>query len=308
MEDRLMSTRTASPPGTRREETHALTGLIALFVITAAWWALALWPVDGAPAWLERTRYVCFGVAESGLPDAGGWIGLIAGPLGMLAILVVGWQDGMRGLMRRARSSRPLAATLIALALGAASMVTGAGLRVQQERSSAAFDIADALPPETYPRLDRAAPALALTGQHGDVVDIADLRGRPVLVTFAYAHCETICPVVVRHSLDAQAALRGTGDDVAVLIVTLDPWRDTPSRLPAMASSWGLPGDDAWVLSGDVASVEAALDAWDVPRQRDTTSGEVTHPSLVYIIDRDGTLAYAATGGAEALATLVRRL
>jgi cytochrome oxidase Cu insertion factor (SCO1/SenC/PrrC family) len=169
-------------------------------------------------------------------------------------------------------------------------------------------DIADALPPETYPRLDRAAPALALVGQHGDVVDIADLRGRPVLVTFAFAHCETICPVVVRHSLDAQAALRGTGDDVAVLVVTLDPWRDTPSRLPGMASSWGLPGDDAWVLSGDVASVEAALDAWDVPRQRDTTSGEVTHPSLVYIIDRDGTLAYAATGGAEALATLVRRL
>jgi protein SCO1 len=300
----------APPPGLGREESQALAGLIAMFVITAGWWALALWPVDGAPAWLERTRYVCFGVAANGLPDLGGWIGLTAGPLGMLAILVVGWNAGMRGLLHRLHSSRAVAAVLVLLALGSVVMVTGAAVRVQQVWTAAAWLAEDdgGLPPSTYPRLDRAAPGLALTAQHGGTIDLAELRGRPVIVTFAYAHCTTVCPVIVKQALAAQASLRGTADEPAVLIVTLDPWRDPPSRLPSMVRQWGVPDEDAWILSGAVAEVEAVLDAWDVPRSRDMSTGEVTHPSLAYVIDRDGSIAYATTGGTAAMTSLVQRL
>jgi protein SCO1 len=298
-----------TPPGNRREESQALIGTVALFVTTAAWWALALWPVEGAPAWLERTRYVCFGVAENGLPDAGGWIGLTAGPLGMFTILAVGLKEGFRGLFIRVRTSRPLAVVMAVLALGGVVMLTGAAVRVQQALAVPDWMREDgSIPPSTYPRLDRAAPPLALLGQEGSAVDLADLRGRPVLVTFAYAHCATICPLIVKHALDAQAVLRGTPDEPAVMIVTLDPWRDPPSRLPGMARQWGLPEAGAWILSGEVAEVEAALDAWEVPRSRDLRTGEVTHPSLLYVVDRDGTLAYASTGGTDALVSLVRRL
>jgi cytochrome oxidase Cu insertion factor (SCO1/SenC/PrrC family) len=304
-----MRIRSVPPPALSREEAQALTGVLVLFVTTAAWWALALWPVAGAPVWLERTRYVCFGVAAGGLPDAGGWIGLIAGPLGMFGILAVGWRAGLTELLARARRSRPLAAVFTLLVLGTAVMLTGAGLRVQQVRSANELAVGEpGTPPATYPRLDREAPALVLTTQHGEPLDLASLRGRPVLVTFAFAHCQTVCPVIVMHTLKAQAALRGTSHEPAVLVVTLDPWRDTPSRLPALAQSWGLPADHAWVLSGAVEEVEAALDAWEVPRSRNLTTGEVTHPSLVYVIDAEGRLAYASTGGIEALASLVRRL
>ena len=86
------------------EERFALSMLVVAFLVTAAWWALALWPVADAPAWLTRTRYVCFGVQESGLPDAGGWVGLIFAPLGMFGIVLIGWNAGVRGLLRRARS------------------------------------------------------------------------------------------------------------------------------------------------------------------------------------------------------------
>jgi protein SCO1 len=301
--------RSSLPPGLSREEATALVGLVSLFCITAAWWALALWPVQDGPAWLERTRYVCFGVAQSGLPDAGGWIGLTAGPLGMLAILVAGWWRGVRGLLSRARYSRVLAGTLTALAVGCVLLVAGASLRVQQVRAATLLpDAAGFVPDRNYPRLDLPAPALRLTDQHGDALDLAELRGRPVLVTFAFAHCSTICPLLVKHALDAQAELLGGRAEPAVVIVTLDPWRDPPSRLPAMARSWGLPVEGAWIVSGAVADVEAALDAWNVQRSRDLTTGEVTHPSLTYIVDRDGTLAYASTGGTQALITLLRRL
>ena len=54
--------------------------------------------------------------------------------------------------------------------------------------------------------------------------------------------------------------------------------------------------------------VEAALDAWEVPRRRNERTGEVTHPSLVYVIDEEGRIAYASTGGVAALVSLVQRL
>lgn len=304
-----MSHRSTPASSLDREEALVLGGVIALFAITASWWALALWPIESAPAWLQRTRYVCFGVRDSGLPDAGGWVGLIGGPLGMLLILVTGWSRGLRRLALRARSSRAIAATGTALLVGCTALVAGAGVRVQHARAAwPELAWPAVVPPETYPRLDRDALSLALTSQSGEVVDIAELRGRPVLVTFAFAHCATICPLLVQHALRAQEALRGSEDEPAVLIVTLDPWRDRPSRLPSMAQSWGLPEAGAWVLSGSVESVEAVLDDWQVHRTRDNTTGDVTHPSLLYIVDRNGRLAYASTGGVDALITLIRRL
>lgn len=298
MEDRLT-----------REEQGLLGGVIAWFAITAAWWLLALWPVENAPVWLERTRYVCFGVNEHGLPDGGGWIGLIAGPLGMLSILIIGWWRPFTSIIHKSKRSFAVAATLATLAAGVILIATGATWRVAGARVDAAeLSPAATLPAENYPRLDQPAPALALVAQTGDTITLARFAGRPVLVTFAFAHCTTICPVIVKQTLDAQAMLRGTAAYPAVLIVTLDPWRDTPSRLPALAESWQLPQAEAFVLSGAVEQVEAVLNGWNIPRTRNESTGDVSHPSLVYVVDENGRIAFASTGGSEHLAALLRRL
>jgi len=160
-------------------------------------------------------------------------------------------------------------------------------------------------PPANYPRLDREAPPLALVNQHGDTVTLGRLRGRPVLLTFAYAHCMSVCPVVVREVLDAQRRLAARR--VQVVVITLDPWRDTPARLATVAEEWQL-REDAWVVSGDTATVLRTLDAWNVPHARDGSSGEITHPALVYLIDGGGRLAYAATPQAKVLVALAGRI
>ena len=291
------------------EERWALAGMIAMFVITAAWWALALWPVADAPVWLERTRYVCFGVNETGLPDTTGWVGLIGAPLGMLMVILVGWAGGVRKLVKRARHSLPIAATFGALALGTTALIAGASVRVQRAQAASIIAPArDDRPAASWPRLGLEAPPLELVAQDGIEHSISALRGRPVIVTFAYAHCETVCPVIVRDVMSAQAALATSRVKPAVMIVTLDPWRDTPSRLPAIARDWQLTSGDAWVLGGDPARVEAVLTSWNVARSRDERTGEVTHPSLVFVVDAQGKIAFATTGSAEMIAALVRRL
>jgi cytochrome oxidase Cu insertion factor (SCO1/SenC/PrrC family) len=86
------------------------------------------------------------------------------------------------------------------------------------------------------------------------------------MVTFAFGHCEDICPIIVDH---ATRARRDEGaEQVPLLVVTLDPWRDTPDRLPSIAQLWELAADDR-ILSGSVDEVNAALDRWGVARVRD---------------------------------------
>lgn len=285
----------------------ALTALWVILAITVSWWALALWPVDPAtaPAWLTLTREVCFGSTASGLPNAGGWVLLVGQPLGMLIVLLAVWgqevRAGMRVLTRRAGGQvlvGTVAASLVA-ALG------GVGLRVQ---SAFAQPFASSPTEAAATRLTRVndpAPAFALVDQAGETVTLEQFRGRPVILTFAYAHCETVCPLVVNDVLLARSRL-GAQDPV-VLIMTLDPWRDTPSRLASMAEAWGVTGE-VHVLSGDAETVERALNAWRVPRVRNEKTGDLIHPTLVYIISHDGRITYVVNGSASLIQAAVEAL
>jgi protein SCO1/2 len=310
VEDRV---RAPAGSGDRLAAPAALGALVFLLLATGAWWALALWPAPGAtPEWLARARWVCFNAAPDGLPDASGWLLLIGQPLGMLSALMAIWGEPLRAGLRSLASSRGGRAALAASAALGLAGLAAAGARVADAAGRPPLALAsEELPPDTYPRLDRDAPELDLVDQRGERVDLVRLAGRPALVTFAFAHCETLCPAVVRQVLDAQRRARElAGDDASrvprVVVVTLDPWRDTPSRLGWLAESWAV-GDDGFVLSGGVDEVEAALDRWGVARGRDAATGEVVHPPLVYVVDATGRIAYAAAGGAPMLLELLER-
>lgn len=287
-----------------RRAALALAALAAILAVTAAWWTLALWPASPTvPAWVERTRAVCFGVAPGGLPSGAGWLSLVGEPVGMLGFLLVVWGDAVREGIRALRRSW---GGRLALAGAGALLLVGlaaVGARVRGAGAGARFDArAGAGDPV---RVDRAPPPLALVDQHGDTVRLAQFRGRPVVVAFAYAHCETVCPAIVHDVTRAVAEARERRP--VLLVVTLDPWRDTPARLPHLAAEWQLPGEGR-VLGGDVGAVTRVLDAWGVSRARDAATGEIVHASSVYVLGPEGRIAFVATGPAPRLGELLRRL
>lgn len=304
MENRL----TAPPTPLAGRHRASLAALGAILLITLAWWALALWPLPAAasPA-LLRARTICFGTSDNGLPSGTGWMMLIGEPI-MITLLLLSVtgsatiREGLQGVARSALGRWVLGATAVIglVAIAAAGVRVASALGVGTPAvARASTDVA------RLKRLDRPAPALGLVDQRGATVSLTALRGRPVLVTFAYAHCQTVCPLVVQEVVRARERL--TDRNPQVVVITLDPWRDTPSRLAAMARQWELP-DDAYVLSGSVPDVEATLDRWGVTRTRDPQSGEITHPQIVYVLDRDGRIAFSVTGDADAITQLVRRL
>jgi cytochrome oxidase Cu insertion factor (SCO1/SenC/PrrC family) len=273
--------------------------------ITAVWWALALWPLAAdAPEWVFRARAVCFGTRPDGLPDASGWTALILQPVIMFGMLTFIWGSALtQAVSGAARSTRGrvLLGALAIVLLGGGGAV---GLRVA--------GAAQPLPPvgvgplpADYPRLDRDAPALGLLDQYGDSLTLAHLSGRSFFVTFGFAHCETVCPMVVHDVRQARRRLGAAAPPL--LVITLDPWRDVPRRLGAIARMWELE-EDEHVLSGSVGAVERTLDAWRVARSRDEDTGDIVHPRIVYLVDETGTIAYVTTGGVEALVDLATRL
>jgi len=284
----------------------AVSALLAIVVITASWWALALWPVEAStPEWFLRTRAVCFGATGDGLPDAGGWILLVGQPFGMVLLLALIWPVELRAGLALATRRVPgqlavgaLCAALIAGVGGAVVRVSGSGIDTfsagsDRDRSAA------------LTRVNDAAPAMSLIDQGGHTVTLESLRGRPVIVTFAFAHCETMCPAVIGDV--SAAAARLVAEQPVVLILTLDPWRDTPARLPSIAQAWRVSGDTR-VLSGEPPVVERVLNAWRIPRARNERTGEVSHPTLVYVLGRDGRITYVLPGGADAIVAAVRAL
>jgi len=159
--------------------------------------------------------------------------------------------------------------------------------------------------PLDYPRLTAAAPAFVLVDQHGGRVSLAPLQGRPVVLTFVFAHCRAMCPLIV-------ASLKRAALDITpgrVLMITLDPWRDTPSVLPALARQWELPANVHVLSSRSTAEVLSVVRAYGVPFERSETSGDIVHPGLVYLIDAQGRLAYAFNNPSpEWISEGVRRL
>ena len=281
------------------------TVLVAIVAITASWWALALWPVGSeAPGWLLLTREVCFGSRANALPSPAGWLLLVGQPAGMVILLVTIWGEDLREGLRMAAAR--VAGQLI-LGVGLALFVAGLFAVVVRVRtanaepfSAGVTDVAAQLT-----RVNDVAPAVALTDQFGRQVTLESFRGQPVIVTFAYAHCQTVCPLIVADVLEARRQLDGAPPPV--LVITLDPWRDTPSRLESIAASWHL-GRDAFVLSGPADVVERTLNAWRVPRARNQKTGDISHPSIVYILDTEGRIAFVVTGGAKVIAAAVREL
>jgi protein SCO1/2 len=264
--------------------------------VTAGWWALAFAPLPVPSAWLAEARSVCFGTLPNGMPDTWGWMLLVLGPLSMLGFLVIVWGGELLASARWMARRRLGAALLVGLALSASAALAAVAARVvsaeQTEiRLTSGPDDLGPLP-AGYPRSSEAAPELGLVDPSGERVDLAALAGRPAVVTFAFAHCVTVCPTLVA-TLRRTTELVPAGVEPQLLGVTLDPWRDTPRSLPDLMSAWGLDSvPDARVLSGGIEEVVATHDRWGIEANRDEKTGDIVHPAMVFVVDPQGRLAY----------------
>jgi protein SCO1/2 len=82
---------------------------------------------------------------------------------------------------------------------------------------------------------------------------------RIVVMDFVYTTCTTVCPVVSAIMGEVQARLgERVGRDVALVSMTVDPVRDTPSKLREYAQARGAGPGWSW-LTGSASAVNETL-------------------------------------------------
>lgn len=77
-----------------------------------------------------------------------------------------------------------------------------------------------------------------LTDQHGRTVHADDYAGKVVLLFFGFSHCKHTCPATLGKLAAALDTMGKRADQARVLFVSVDPHRDTPSRLAAYAGAF----------------------------------------------------------------------
>lgn len=137
-----------------------------------------------------------------------------------------------------------------------------------------------------WSRGDRRAPPIKLRDQDGRLVSLANLRRRPVLLTFLDSECREQCPVEGRQ-LGIMLRQMEAADRPTVLIVGVNPAGDTPASIRHAVASWGL--DGPWRLhwlrgrKAELAPVWADYGITVQPR-----SNDITHGMSLYLIDGRG--------------------
>ena len=139
----------------------------------------------------------------------------------------------------------------------------------------------------------RAAPPLRLRDIDGKQVDIRDLRGHPVLVTFVYANCPDVCPLIMSNLRQARKDAGALGRQTRVLAVSVDPKGDTPAVVRRFLLRRGVAGFVDYLI-GTRAQLEPVWKDWLVAQNVPKDNPElVEHSALIYGVTSSGQLATA---------------
>jgi len=91
---------------------------------------------------------------------------------------------------------------------------------------------------------------------HGKPRTLADFRGKAVILFFGYTSCPDVCPTTLVRLAEVMAKLGDAAGRVQVLMLTVDPQRDTRERLAAYMTGF----NPSFIgLYGDLAATEAAV-------------------------------------------------
>ena len=151
----------------------------------------------------------------------------------------------------------------------------------------------------------KPAPGLALRDQRGAIISLRSLRGRVVLLTFLDSRCTRECPIEGHVLRDVLRGIKGTG--AVAVVVSVDPWADTPASARTFAARAGWSGNWQWLL-GDKAALAPVWRAYNIAVKR--TPGDILHSTALYLIDPGGDLraGYLFPFSGTAVAQDVRRL
>jgi len=152
---------------------------------------------------------------------------------------------------------------------------------------------------------------LQIPDTQGKLRSLTEFSGKVTLVFFGFASCPDICPSTLMRLGQLRKQLGTDGAAVQVILVTVDPERDTAPRLEAYVKNF----DPSFIgLRPTPAELESVVKAFHAIAIKVPMSGDadytIDHSSTIYVYDRNTRMRLIARPDMpiEQLAADLRRL
>ena len=129
----------------------------------------------------------------------------------------------------------------------------------------------------------------------GAMLKLAELRGKPLVVSMFFASCQFTCPVLVNDMKRIESALpENVRTNVGFLLVSFDSERDTPETLAQYRKIHGL-GAHWTLLRGAPEDVLEFANLLGIKFKKDLR-GQFAHSNVITVLDSGGEIVRQIAG------------
>lgn len=128
------------------------------------------------------------------------------------------------------------------------------------------------------------AADFTLLSQEGQRLSLSNFRGKVVVLYFGYTYCPDVCPTTLAEVAKAMRLLGKKANQVQVIMISVDPERDTPAKLGEYVAHF----DPRFLgLSGSLQEIARVATLYGIYYEKHE-DGTVDHTATLTVVDREG--------------------
>lgn len=135
--------------------------------------------------------------------------------------------------------------------------------------------------------------------QDGKKIRMDSFHGRPQMIALIYTSCSYACPRIIADLKKIEQELSGEKiENYGIVLVTMDPGKDTPERLREFAAENAMAPAKWVLLNGDQEDVRELSVLLNV-KYKKTEVGNIDHSNIITVLNEKGEIVYQEEGLGE---------
>ncbi len=237
-------------------------------------------------------KNVCFGVSKNGNPSFFGWINLLFSPLCFFVFLFIVFKNEIyiflnsnKNIVEKILFFSFLIFNLIAFFnVGNKVIKNYKNSFIYKNKKKTDFNLSN------YPVLNLEIPNFKLLNYDGKIIDNSIFIDKISFLTFVFSKCTTICPKIINMLKELNKNINNH-KNINIIFITLDPWRDNLTNIFSFSKKLNFFPNE-YFLTSSVNDINFLLDKFDIPISRNEIDGDIVHPGLVYVVDKNCNIKY----------------
>jgi protein SCO1/2 len=175
--------------------------------------------------------------------------------------------------------------------------VDGIGAKAMVDINKQLHNATSTMSRRKYVREGDYIPNFAMIDQHGDFLQIRNLRGKPFIMNFIFTRCQAakMCPASTTRMSDLQDAARDADlEGLHFVTITFDPEFDSPGILRQYADGYEIEHDNFYLLTATQTLVDDLLRQFGILTMDE--DGTINHTMATLLIDANGRVAFRKEG------------